>query len=53
MSMPRMRVNGADLYYEDTGAGPETAVFAHGLLWSGRMFDAQVAGLKQGYPDSI
>jgi hypothetical protein len=27
--MPRMRVNGADLYYEDTGAGPETAVFAH------------------------
>jgi pimeloyl-ACP methyl ester carboxylesterase len=49
MAMPRIQVNGADLYYEDTGAGPEAVVFAHGLLWSGRMFDAQVAALKQRY----
>jgi pimeloyl-ACP methyl ester carboxylesterase len=47
--MPGIRVNGADLYYEYTGAGPEAVVFAHGLLWSGRMFDAQVAALKQRY----
>jgi 3-oxoadipate enol-lactonase len=38
-----IRVNGAALYYEEHGTGPETIVFAHGLLWSCRMFDAQVA----------
>jgi 3-oxoadipate enol-lactonase len=44
--MPKLRVNGAELHYEESGAGPETIVFSHGLLWSGRMFDAQVASLK-------
>src|SRR5438128_2311715 len=48
-SMPRTTVNGADLYYEDTGSGREAILFAHGLLWSGRMFDAQVAALKGRY----
>ena len=43
--MPTLRVNGANLHYEEHGSGPETVVFAHGLLWSGRMFDAQVAAL--------
>lgn len=47
--MSRIRVNGADLHYEEQGSGPETIVFAHGLLWSGRMFDAQVAALKDRY----
>lgn len=47
--MPTLRVNGATLHYEDTGGGPETIVFAHGLLWDGRMFDAQVAALKGRY----
>ncbi|HEX8695792.1 MAG TPA: alpha/beta fold hydrolase [Longimicrobium sp.] len=47
--MPTLRVNGATLHYEDTGSGPETVVFAHGLLWSGRMFDAQVAALRDRY----
>lgn len=49
--MPTIRVNGVELYYEDTGAGSgaETIVFSHGLLWSGRMFDAQVAALKDSY----
>jgi 3-oxoadipate enol-lactonase len=42
-----IRVNGAALYYEEHGTGPETIVFAHGLLWSCRMFDAQVALLKE------
>jgi 3-oxoadipate enol-lactonase len=37
--MPKIQVNRAKLYYEQHGAGPETIVFAHGLLWSGRMFD--------------
>ncbi|HEX5724354.1 MAG TPA: alpha/beta fold hydrolase, partial [Longimicrobiaceae bacterium] len=49
-SMPTLRVNGARLYYEEHGAEPgpdtQTIVFAHGLLWSGRMFDPQVAELS-------
>jgi len=47
--MPIIRVNGAGLYYEEHGTGPETIVFAHGLLWSCRMFDDQVAALKDRY----
>lgn len=47
--MPRLLANGASLWYEERGAGPETIVFAHGLLWSGRMFDAQVASLSGRY----
>ena len=47
--MPTLRVNGATLWYTDEGAGPETIVFAHGLLWDGRMFDAQVAALRDRY----
>jgi pimeloyl-ACP methyl ester carboxylesterase len=47
--MPIIRVNGAALYYEEHGTGPETIVFAHGLLWSCRMFDAQVALFQERY----
>src|SRR5271156_3136985 len=47
--MPYILVNGVNLYYEDTGHGRETIVFAHGLLWSGKMFAAQVAHLKDRY----
>jgi 3-oxoadipate enol-lactonase len=47
--MPCIKVNGARLYYEQHGTGPETIVFAHGLLMSGRMFDPQVDALKDRY----
>jgi 3-oxoadipate enol-lactonase len=47
--MPRIAVNGADLHYEDTGGAGPAIVFAHGLLLSGRMFDAQVAALRSRY----
>jgi len=47
--MPRLCVNGATIHYEEHGTGPETIVFAHGLLWSGRMFDRQVDALKDRY----
>lgn len=47
--MPTMRLNGADIYYEDTGGDGAPIVFSHGLLWSGRMFDAQVAALRDRY----
>jgi pimeloyl-ACP methyl ester carboxylesterase len=44
--MPCIRINGNELHYDEAGTGPEAVVFAHGLLMSGRMFDAQVAALK-------
>lgn len=47
--MPMIRVNNAGLYYEEQGSGSRTLVFAHGLLWSCRMFDEQVAALKERY----
>jgi pimeloyl-ACP methyl ester carboxylesterase len=47
--MPRLQVDGASIHYEESGAGPEAIVFAHGLLWDGRMFEAQVAALSRRY----
>jgi 3-oxoadipate enol-lactonase len=47
--MPTLRVNGAELYCEDTGSGAQAIVFAHGLLCDGRMFEHQVASLRDRY----
>ncbi|SDZ08353.1 alpha/beta fold hydrolase [Nitrosomonas sp. Nm33] len=47
--MPKIQVNGAKLHYTDEGTGPETILFAHGLLWSGQMFEAQINALKDRY----
>ena len=47
--MPKLNVNGAAIYYEEHGTGPEAIVLAHGLLWSGRMFDEQVRALQDRY----
>jgi pimeloyl-ACP methyl ester carboxylesterase len=47
--MPRIRTNGVELHYEQAGDGPQTIVFAHGLLMSSRMFDHQVAALSDQY----
>lgn len=44
-----MKINGAELHVEDRGRGPETIVFSHGLLFSGRMFDGQVHALGDRY----
>lgn len=44
--MPTIEINGAKLYYEEHGSGPETVVFAHGLLFDRRIFDHQVEALK-------
>jgi pimeloyl-ACP methyl ester carboxylesterase len=46
--MPKTRVNGVELHYEERGRGVPL-VFSHGLLWSGRMFDAQVEALSSRY----
>ena len=47
--MPKANINGVKLYYEEHGSGDETILFAHGLLWSGAMFAAQVEQLKDRY----
>lgn len=47
--MPYQTVNNVNLYYEDTGAGAETIFFSHGLLWSNRMFAAQIGHLRDRY----
>ena len=44
-----MKINGAEVHYEEEGKGPETIVFAHGLLFSGRMFESQVRALRDRY----
>src|SRR5205823_2727516 len=48
-TVPMLAVNGVRLYYDDTGGSGEPIVFSHGLLWSGRMFEAQVAALRGRY----
>ena len=47
--MPKIHVNGVELYYEDTEKGDEIIVFSHGLLFSCRMFDDQVNYFKSRY----
>lgn len=39
--MPTVKVNGVELFYKDSGPGPETIVFSHGLLMDHSMFEAQ------------
>lgn len=50
VAMPKIKVNGVELYYEDTGGShKETIVFSHELLLNSRMFDAQVAALSKNF----
>ena len=44
--MPLLPVNGTRLWVEDSGGDGPPVVFSHGLLWSTRLFDAQVAALR-------
>jgi 3-oxoadipate enol-lactonase len=47
--MPKIEINGVSIHYETRGEGAETIVFAHGLLWSGKMFENQMTALKHRY----
>lgn len=47
--MPSKQINGAQIYYEEAGSGPETIVFSHGLLMSGEMFREQVKAFSGRY----
>ncbi len=44
-----LTINGVRLWVEDTGGSGPPVLFSHGLLWSTRMFDAQVATLRSRY----
>lgn len=44
--MPSITVHGARISYEDTGGAGAPVLFAHGLLWSGRMFAPQIEALR-------
>ena len=44
--MPRIPLNHAQLNVVESGSGPETLVLLHGLLFSHRMFSAQVEALE-------
>ncbi|PSL05542.1 alpha/beta fold hydrolase [Cecembia rubra] len=47
--MPYIQINNAKIFYVKEGNGPETIVFAHGLLWSHKMFLEQIEFLKKKY----
>ena len=47
--MPTIKVNGVELFYEESGSGPETIVFSHGLLMDHSMFDLQRAAFEDRY----
>jgi 3-oxoadipate enol-lactonase len=47
--MPYIESNGVKLFYQEKGQGEDTIIFSHGLLWSHRMFAAQVEKLSQSY----
>jgi len=47
--MPYVSINNTNLYFEEEGKGKETLVFGHSMLFNLRMFDSQVACLKNNY----
>jgi len=50
--MPHIQINNANIYYEDSAPNDQSKpvmVFAHGLLWSTRMYDKQVAHFQDEY----
>jgi pimeloyl-ACP methyl ester carboxylesterase len=44
-----LRVNGTELYYEDTGGRGPAILFSHGLFWDSSLFAPQIAALKSRY----
>lgn len=49
--MPYIKINNANIYFEEEGEGEgkETLVFGHSMLFNLRMFDSQIAYLKNNY----
>ena len=44
--MPSARINGLDIYYEDTGGQGPAVIFSHGLLMDHEMFAPQVEAFR-------
>jgi 3-oxoadipate enol-lactonase len=49
MGMSEIKINNTSIFYIKEGDGAETVVFAHGLLWSHKMFMDQFNELKKKY----
>ncbi|MFN8581278.1 MAG: alpha/beta fold hydrolase [Gemmatimonadaceae bacterium] len=47
--MPHLDLDEARLFYQDSGGTGPAVVFSHGLLFDHRMFDAQVAALRDRF----
>lgn len=47
--VPKIEINGALIHYQIQGKGSETIVFAHGLLWSEKIFKNQIAAFQDRY----
>ncbi len=47
--MSTVKVNGVELYYKESGSGPVTVVFSHGLLMDHTMFEPQRAAFEGQY----
>jgi len=47
--MPTILVNGVNLFYKESGSGPETIVFSHGFLMDHSMFEPQRAVFEKQY----
>jgi len=47
--MQLITANGRQIAYSDTGGNGDTIVFSHGYLMNSRMFDHQIAALKDRY----
>jgi len=47
--MPTIQANGVNLFYKESGSGPETIVFSHGLLMDHAMFEPQRAAFEKRY----
>jgi len=47
--MPTLVTNGTRMHYVQRGAGAQTIVFAHGLLFSTRMFERQMEAFEDTY----
>ena len=48
-TMPTADLNGARIHFNDTGGNGDPILFSHGLLFSGAMFEAQIANLRGRY----
>jgi pimeloyl-ACP methyl ester carboxylesterase len=47
--VPKVKINGVELFYKESGSGPESIVFSHGLLMDHSMFEAQRAAFEGRY----